>query len=702
MPGSWIDQAPLPVGVLRAGVFVYANKALLDLLGMPWTELDGQGLLERVAPEDRARVGDRHERRMRGEPVPDSYELLALRADGAVRSVEIWVQRTGPDEVMFLLADRTARARHQRHLDGLARLGASVQLEQTAEDVFAAIGRGLSSMGVATVRLAPRGEPIEAMRFIGVTAPGDLVERFHDAAGDLSDFVGVWGPGSAEAWREGGAHFDDMPLAAARFFGGGDEPPARAVARLAREANLARGVILRIDAEGQPSELLLLMADWLLPEDVPACRLFAAQVSAALDTARAIRAERGRNAALIAQTRIASFARAAGDLDVLFSAGAAELAGVLGCDGFCIHLVDDARQEAVLAHCRCEQDSGRWLERMPLADTHIGAVVSQARPGVLRADTPGTGAANDLLEALGARVLLTVPLTTRGKVIGVMSATYASLRPVGPAEIELMEAAGAHFASAVDAQRLFADLRSSYAELARAQEQLVQRERLAAIGELSAVVAHEVRNPLGVLFNSLGAFRKLLGDDVRDAASTLLQIMEEEAARLNHIVRDLLDFARPTHPTLHGERLDQVLDEAVEAAIGESAQDIEVVREIAELPLVPMDARLVRQALLNVATNAVHAMPDGGRITLRLALDGATGVPMAKVAIEDTGPGIAPEVAARIFEPFFTTRATGTGLGLAVVKRIVDSHHGKVRVDTALGHGTTFTLWLPLDEPAGS
>jgi signal transduction histidine kinase len=111
-----------------------------------------------------------------------------------------------------------------------------------------------------------------------------------------------------------------------------------------------------------------------------------------------------------------------------------------------------------------------------------------------------------------------------------------------------------------------------------------------------------------------------------------------------------------------------------------------------------MDARLVRQAVLNVATNAMHAMPCGGRITLRLARDDGQGVPMARVAIEDTGPGIPPEVAARIFEPFFTTRATGTGLGLAVVKRIVDSHYGKVRVDSVKGHGTTFTLWLPLDE----
>jgi signal transduction histidine kinase len=123
------------------------------------------------------------------------------------------------------------------------------------------------------------------------------------------------------------------------------------------------------------------------------------------------------------------------------------------------------------------------------------------------------------------------------------------------------------------------------------------------------------------------------------------------------------------------------------------------VRQIGELPLVPMDARLVRQAVLNVAMNAVHAMPEGGRITLRVACDDVDGVPMARVAIEDTGPGITPEVAPRIFEPFFTTRATGTGLGLAVVKRIIDSHHGKLRFTTAEGRGTTFTLWLPLDEP---
>ena len=114
----------------------------------------------------------------------------------------------------------------------------------------------------------------------------------------------------------------------------------------------------------------------------------------------------------------------------------------------------------------------------------------------------------------------------------------------------------------------------------------------------------------------------------------------------------------------------------------------------------PLDARLIRQALLNLAVNAVQAMPTGGTITLDLARDEIAGVPMARVSLTDTGTGIAPEITPRIFEPFFTTRATGTGLGLAVVKRIVDAHHGVLRVSSKAGSseaGTTFTLWLPLE-----
>jgi PAS domain S-box-containing protein len=532
MKHSWLDRAPLPCGVLREGRFVYVNQALVALTGIPWETLRGRPFLERVAAPDRERMQERHQRRLLGQPVPDTYEFEMLHADGSRRAMEVWITTDGDGDVIFQLAERTARAMHQEKLGALARIGVEVQAERTREAVFAAVSRGLTALGMAMVRLAPDGHGKPGMRIVAVSAPGDLVERFQAAVGvGPEEHLGAWGPGALLAWRDGGAYLDDMPLATTRFFDGAAAPTA---ATLTRAASLAHGVVIRIDVAGRPAELLLMMADWLLPEHLPACRLFGAQVSAALE-----------------------------------------------------------------------------------------------------------------------------------------------------------------------AQGLLADLRRSYADLGRAQEQLVTRERLAAIGELAAVVAHEVRNPLGVFFNSLGAFRRILGAQVSDQARTLLEIMEEESARLNHIVGDLLDFARPTAPALHRERLEAIVDEAVAAALGEGHGNITVVREGEPLPLVPMDARLMRQALLNLTENAVQAMPEGGTLTVRLAADLVDHVPMARVAVADTGPGIPPDVEPRIFEPFFTTRATGTGLGLAVVKRIVDSHRGKLRVSTAEGRGATFTVWLPLEEEPG-
>ena len=260
-------------------------------------------------------------------------------------------------------------------------------------------------------------------------------------------------------------------------------------------------------------------------------------------------------------------------------------------------------------------------------------------------------------------------------------------------EVERAAAIANQLAVAAENARLYEDLRKSYAELARAQRQLIQQERLAALGELSAVVAHEVRNPLGVIFNSLGSLRRMLrpsGD-----AKMLLDIVGEEADRLNRIVGDLLDFARPSTPQLRPEPLERIVDEAVQAALAQNS-GVQLAREAdPAVPPVPMDARLMRQAVLNVAVNAVQAMPRGGRLSVRLRReDGA-----ALLEIEDTGAGIPEEVRHRIFEPFFTTKASGTGLGLAVVKRIVEGHGGEIAVRSRPGAGTTFSLRFPLAAP---
>ncbi|QSQ21651.1 MASE1 domain-containing protein [Pyxidicoccus parkwayensis] len=240
------------------------------------------------------------------------------------------------------------------------------------------------------------------------------------------------------------------------------------------------------------------------------------------------------------------------------------------------------------------------------------------------------------------------------------------------------------------------ELRDSLRTLAATQAELVRRERMAALGELSATVAHEVRNPLGAIANAVAALRRLAPRDMEGPASGMLDIMDEEVRRLDLIVNDLLDFARPMEPRLQSQQLPPVVDGALSASLRSGPAHITVSRTLDEsLPPIAVDPQLIHVALTNLFTNAVQAMPGGGTLTTKLEPDTRAGTPHARLTISDTGHGMAPEVRARIFEPFYTTRASGTGLGLAIVRRIVDSHHGEVAVHSTVGQGTTFTVWLP-------
>lgn len=236
-------------------------------------------------------------------------------------------------------------------------------------------------------------------------------------------------------------------------------------------------------------------------------------------------------------------------------------------------------------------------------------------------------------------------------------------------------------------------LRESLARLEAAEETLRRRDRLAALGEMSAGIAHEIRNPLGIITSSAQLLARRLTD--RDPGnSRLLAIVQEETNRLNRLITDFLTFGRPAPPHLRNADLREVLQQALENV--QALAEEKGVALTAELPggAVParIDQEMLRQAFLNLLLNALDASAGGGRVTVLLDGEGKT----ARLEVRDTGCGIPEENLSRIFNPFFTTKAKGTGLGLANAHKMIEAHHGEITVRSIPGEGAVFTVRLPL------
>ena len=227
------------------------------------------------------------------------------------------------------------------------------------------------------------------------------------------------------------------------------------------------------------------------------------------------------------------------------------------------------------------------------------------------------------------------------------------------------------------------------------EQQLVQSSKLASIGELAAGVAHEINNPL---FAILGLVEFLLKDAVPGTkAHERLELVQQTGLEIKEIVRALLDFARERSDEFAPVSLQLVVRQTLDLVRKTSAKKgIEVVERYADEDLVVEgSSNQLKQVILNLVTNAQHAMPEGGRITLEVARDGD----WAAATVADTGPGISPDAIERIFDPFFTTKREvgGTGLGLSVSLGIAHMHGGDLTVESELGRGAAFTLRLPLE-----
>jgi len=254
-------------------------------------------------------------------------------------------------------------------------------------------------------------------------------------------------------------------------------------------------------------------------------------------------------------------------------------------------------------------------------------------------------------------------------------------------------------------QELAATLAETNRKLEQAQEEARRSERLAALGQMSAGLAHEIRNPLGVIKGSAEMLHQKLGES-NPLASELAGYISSETNRLSALVTRFLDFARPLHAELAPQQITAVLDRSLRSVLltrkdKNEDESVKVEKQYeANLPLVPLDESLSEQAFVNLIQNAYDAMgSQGGTLRVSAARAGASKQDGVEVRIEDTGPGIPPELREQIFNPFVTTKKTGVGLGLSIVSRIIDGHHGAIRLESGREpgepQGARFVIFFP-------
>lgn len=252
----------------------------------------------------------------------------------------------------------------------------------------------------------------------------------------------------------------------------------------------------------------------------------------------------------------------------------------------------------------------------------------------------------------------------------------------------------------VELQKTADGLEHSYKKLQVQSEQIIaieenlrRAEKLSTLGEMAAVLAHEIRNPLG----SIRGTAEILRDDYRpgDPKYEFIDIQIKETERLNRVVEDFLRMARPVPAEMERCRVQDEL-ETVALLVANDARKRRV-----SLSVVPPGADAVvtgngeklRQAFLNIVINALQATPDGGSVTMSTTISQSG---TCEIAFRDTGAGMSPESLEKIFEPFYTTKADGTGLGLAITKKIVEEHGGTILIESAVGQGTVVVIRMPV------
>jgi two-component system NtrC family sensor kinase len=426
-----------------------------------------------------------------------------------------------------------------------------------------------------------------------------------------------------------------------------------------------------------------------------------ARIDAVMRIRRSEQAVRRRNQELSALIEINRMVTSSLELDEVLEATIQGIREILHVEAGSLVLVDEEIGGLIFRKTFSPEQG--WITGRTIQPEEgiVGYVIQSGEPKLVNnvERDPHFSAAIDEEMGFTSRTILCVPLRIRDRVIGAIEVINRLDGEFTEQDLELLQAMAASVAVAVDNASLFSELADFAKELERSQAQLVQAEKMAAIGRLAASLAHEINNPLQAIHNSLHlSLHARLGEDKR---LEYLSMAQAEVQRLIEIVQRMLDFYRPSRGGMVPTDVNGIVENVLALAHKRLQHGhVRVHTSLSsDLPLVPTVSDQITQVFLNIVINAIEAMPSGGDLQLETMLseDGE----WVLASFHDTGPGISPEQIANLFEPFYTTKPDGTGLGLAISYGIVEHHGGTIEVPNRLGEGVTFVVKLPVHSAEG-
>ncbi|MFN3531854.1 MAG: ATP-binding protein [Candidatus Brocadia sp.] len=296
---------------------------------------------------------------------------------------------------------------------------------------------------------------------------------------------------------------------------------------------------------------------------------------------------------------------------------------------------------------------------------------------------------------INANEFVCVPLVVKNEAIGVICADNVySNKPIEQDQVEMLSIFANSAAMAIANAEAYKKLEEKIQQLKETQERLIRSERLAVIGNMAAYIAHEIRNPLV----TVGGFARAILRDTTNIKQTRqnIEIIVEEVGRLERILANIMDFSKPVEqaPVKVLSQINEILENTCSLMEPYFKNNhIQVIKKLdTMIPKINIDPTQIKQVFLNLIKNAVESMTNGGTLIVETMVDNE----YVKINITDTGEGMTAEAMQNIFVPFFTTKADGTGVGLAVSRKIVEDHEGSIKVKSSLREGTTFSIFLPV------